>query len=507
MDKKFRINAIISILFVLFNSILGFLRIPLMVKTFGEYENGFYTKLISLAVTFKIIDLGISAILNSKVSEYYFKKNWEKFNYYFSMSRKIYNRLTIAAFALLFALAFILPIVEKSFLYNHSYFLSVTYIFIIFLPNVLFFYKSHYLTLVFCYKETSRNEISNFLIGISIFLGILISIWTIKNMLVVIIITTTLAILNDGYWKYRYYKKAKKNGLVSNLKVKVEKELLSHSKYSSILVAFSNISTALNLSIIGIVYTNNAVSWYSSISAYTKGISSIFIATLLSTSYNTLLEYNSTRTKQELSKMIKNITILQQYVAVVVISGMFVFFPSLLKIVSFAPKSENIKSYVFISGTEIYLWWAMMRFNNLAYIQRKFKKMILPFTVTTILNIVLSYICTKYIKPYGISIGSITQWILMYLFLNKLVYDKFFNDLFRIIKGYLVIWFIYFAFTHFLDVDLYLNQSNIFYYAIKAVIPTICLVIFTSCIYVLTERTLIFKISSILKKKIKNKER
>lgn len=503
MDKKFRLNAILAILFVLFNSIIGFIKIPIVINTFGHFENGFYTKLLTLTVTFKIVDLGITSVLNATVSRYYFQKNWTKFNYYLSMARKLYNRLTIAAMCLLIGLALILPLVEKSYLYHGSYFQSAMYIFIIFLPNAVYFYKSHYLILIYCYKESSRIELANFITSCAVFAAIIISKFSLHIMFEVIIITTILTLSNDIYWKYRYYKKAKKDNFTADLDVKIDKELLSNSKYSSILVSFSNVSRALNYSIIAHFYANEMVSHYTSIMVYIQGINLIFVNTLLGVTYNTFLEYNSNRTKKELSEVIKIHTILQQFIIVIVVGGMFSFFPSFLRIVGFMPQNIDLRPYIIIAGLEMYLWWAMMRFNHLAYIQKRFKKMIIPFTLTTVLNIVLSVVFTQIYGPYGVLLGSIVQWIFMYIFLNWLVHEQFLNDFLRIIKGLVLIFGIYFIFNKIFNLQDLEKIHNIFKYIIVAGPRVVLFTIVSIVCFVLTEKTILKKIGLFIAKILK----
>lgn len=502
MDKKVGINAILSIIFVISNSLLGFIKIPIVINTFGHFENGFYTKLLTLAVTFKIVDVGITGVLNSTVSRYFFKQDWEKFNKYFSMGRKLYDILTMAAICLLLALSLGLPLVEKSFVYHNSYWWSVAYIFIIFLPNAMYFFKSHYLILIYCYKDVSKIELSNFVTNIAVFLAIVISRYSVKMMFFAIILTTILTLCNDAYWKWKYWKKGKEAGLVSNLDIPVEKELISHSKYASILVAFSNVSRALNYSIIAHFYSNEIVSHYASIAVYNSAISLIFINTLLNVSYNTYLEYNSSKTKEQLYKLIQDFTLVQQGVIVIVLSATLVFFPSFLRIVGFMPADVDLRPYIYIPGLEMYLWWSMMRFNHLAYIQRKFKELLLPFTTTTIINIGLTIFFTQHFGPFGVSMGSIVQWFLMYLFLNKLVYKYFFRDLFQVIKGILVILLIDFIYTHFINLQDLLHVHNLFSYFISSLWRGILFGVFASIVFVVTDIKVLKYIKDFLLKKL-----
>lgn len=501
MDRKYKINAIFSILFVLFSSIFGIIKVPIIITSFGNYENGFFAQVLTISVMFNVVDAGITSIMNTVVTKFYFQKNWEQFNIYFSMVRKITNFMTMLALLLLVALSVFLPLIEKSFVYHGSHLKSVIYIFIIFLPQALYFFKSHFMILIYCYKQTMIVEFSNFINSLIILVAIIIAQKLNGNMVYVVLATTIFAIINNFWWKYYFHRKAKRDNLKSNLKVKIDRNLLSDSKFSSILIIFSNISRGVNYPIISHFYANVILSQYSSIMNYISGVNLIFIATLLNVTYNTFLELDAYSDKTKLNEAIKTHTILQQFVIVNVVGGILVFFPSFLKIVGFMnPRTDNLP-YIIIAVVEMYLWWAMMRFNHLAYIRKEFKKMVLPFISTTILNISLSVFFTAKFGPYGVLMGSIVQWILMYIYLSWLVNQHFINDLVRVIKGFVFLFGMYFGFTKFVNLSDLNKIHTIIPYFISATPRIILFVIITSTLFILTEITLIKKIKLFIEKK------
>lgn len=505
MDKKYKLNAIFSILFVFLSSIFGIIKIPIVISTFGHYENGYYTQLMSISVMFNVVDAGISSILNATVTKLYFQRNFEKFNVYFSMARRLYNYITFAAIILLSIISIVLPLIEKSYVYHNSYVNSVIYIFIILLPMAMYFFKSHYLILVYCYKQAMIVEATNCLNGAIWLIAILLSKFIFGHMFEVVIITTILSLINNFFWKYYFYKKAKRDNLLSNLKVKVDKELIRASKYSSILVVFSNISRGLNFTLIAHFWGSVILSEYSSIMNYISGINLVFVNTLLNVTYNTFLELDALPDKTKINQAIKTHTILQQFVVVIVCSGMLTFFPSFLRIVGFMNPKTDLMPYIVIAIIEMYMWWTMMRFNHLAYIRKEFKRLVLPFTITTIINIVISIICTKVYGPYGVLIGSIVQWILMYWFLIKLVYSQILNDFLRILKGLILIFVIYFSFTKIVNLNDLYNIHSIFPYIFAALFRVILFTLITSILYICTERILIKAIKLFITEKLLKK--
>lgn len=423
--KNSFINSLVNVISLIILSVLGFISTKVFIYYLGiEYNglNGTFSNILSILA---ITELGFSGAITYSLYKPIVKNDIESISSIMLFFRKAYRIIGI----IIFILSLIVSLFIGVFLKDST--LSIGYIRLVFLlfavnTSISYFY-SYNRNLFYAYQKNYVVIIIDFIFRTTKILLQVISLCIWKNyilFLLINIIFTTLANIVIHFYAKKCFKDIKIENAVINKNI--SKEITASVKNLSIIqILSSSINFTDNLiisSFISIITAGLYVNYNLLFSQIQKVVIGVFSS--VGASIGNLIAENK-------KDRIKVVFVNLEYVAFILASFCVCCFSFLTQLFV----SDIWLSNTYLLSTSILI---VLIFNFYMTVQQQpinyflsgsglFKKMILPLTIQSIVNIVLSIVLAIKIGLVGVFIGTTVSGIICWI-MNAKIICKEVND-------------------------------------------------------------------------------
>lgn len=409
-------NIILGILTLIITALLGFVLSKVFLSNLGlEYNglNGVFNNIINILA---ITELGIAGAINYNLYKPIAEKDYEKISSIMVIYRKFYKIVGITIFSLAIIVTFFVPIFFKDRTLLDSY-IRIAFI-LCALNTVISYFFAYNRNLFYAMQKNYITTIVDFIFKTTKYLLQIALLIIFKNFIIYLAVNIIFTMLNN-LTIHLMAKKYYKNINMKNKKVdkKIEKTILNSVKNLAVIQLLSTlINFTDNLiisSLISVIYSGLYVNYNQIFTQLTQIINTIFHGFGASIG-NLLAEDNKEK--------IKNIFINLQYLS---------FFIGLYCVICLSFLTQPFielwigKEYLLnlsvliVLITNFYLMIQRQPINYFLNTGGYFKKLILPFSLEAIINIITSIILALKFGLIGVFIGTLISSIISFIISSK----------------------------------------------------------------------------------------
>lgn len=409
-------NIIFGISTLIITALLGFVLSKVFLSNLGlEYNglNGVFNNIINILA---ITELGIAGAINYNLYKPIAEKDYEKISSIMVIYKKFYKIIGITIFSLAVIVAFFVPVFFKERTLLDSY-IRVTFI-LCALNTVISYFFAYNRNLFYAMQKNYITTIVDFIFKISKYLLQIAILIIFKNFIIYLAINIIFTLLNN-LTIHLMAKKYYKNINIKNRKAdkKIEKTILKSVKNLAIIQLLSTlINFTDNLiisSLISVIYSGLYVNYNQIFTQLTQIVNTIFHGFGASIG-NLLAEEN----KEKIKKIFINLQYLSFFIGLYCVVCLFFLTQPFIELWIGKEYLLNI-SILLVLITNFYLMIQRQPINYYLNTGGYFKKLILPFGLETIINIITSIILALKFGLIGVFIGTLISSIISFIISSK----------------------------------------------------------------------------------------